>query len=955
MKRLISFLLAIALIMSITSVAFAQEGTDLPNQIDRSTVWSYLDDNTDPSGNPSDEGYNRTAWTSVDFDDSEWKTGRGGFGAENGGEYGGASVTLEGCQGDNTNYPTYYFRTKINVEKASIVTAITGSISYDDAAIIYINGVKVAAFNEEGCDSNNSYATNEANRTETFEITDSAALNALKDGENVIAVEIHNHFDNSSDIWFSMDKLSFSTFTFLLGGTSEWEYLDDNTDPSGDVSESGYDRTTWTSENFNTDGWKLAAGPFGSNEGDAKYDTIRTAATVLDGCDGKNSTPSYFFRTTFNINNLERYTMLVGSIEYDDGIIVYINGQRVAEGHDIARDENGESLGHGFDSNLQYGGSDQGPETLDFTLVDLSMLHNGENTIAVEIHNSSKTSPDIWFSCTGLFLFTDEVDYQNNISLSVGAFESQINFTWYSPLDEASVTISENPDMTNGKVFDATSSVTNDEQYSCQATATDLKYDTTYYYQLNNKGKTGEIYSFSTGKEGEFSFALVGDPQIGSSGIVRDDAEWENVLNTVTESELFSDISFLISAGDQVHANSEEEYDAYLEHNALFGLPVATAVGNHDDSNAYAQHFNVPNESEEYGVTAAGGDYYFVYNNTLFLVLNSNARSQEDVEGHKAFMQEAIEETKNREISWKVAVFHHSIFTVASHAHDSYIEDEDGFKNMIIPVLEELDIDTVFMGHDHVYCRTYIMDGSEPVTELESYEYDDGKEAPTAVTDPEGILYITANSGSGSKHYDILDESFPFSAVQNQEYTANISKITVSDNSFSITTYRVSDMSVIDSFTIKKTVADTPITEANYDRVDAAIAKAESLNKDDYKDFSAVEAAINAVVRGLDVSEQAQVDAMAEAIEEAIENLEKITDETPISPEIPGTPQQPTEPDREEENLPSQSGNSENANENKPPHTSDATLMGLYYAILSVSACALLGAITYGRKKTHIK
>ena len=110
MKRLISFLLAIALIMSITSVAFAQEGTDLPNQIDRSTVWSYLDDNTDPSGNPSDEGYNRTAWTSVDFDDSEWKTGRGGFGAENGGEYGGASVTLEGCQGDNTNYPTYYFR-----------------------------------------------------------------------------------------------------------------------------------------------------------------------------------------------------------------------------------------------------------------------------------------------------------------------------------------------------------------------------------------------------------------------------------------------------------------------------------------------------------------------------------------------------------------------------------------------------------------------------------------------------------------------------------------------------------------------------------------------------------------------------------------------------------------------------------------------------------------------------
>ena len=807
MKRLTSILLAFVILLSLVFNAFAAVGQTPPDKIDSTTVWSYLDDNTDPAGDPSDAEYNRTAWTATVFDDSAWKTGMGGFGAKNGGAYSGAAVTLDGCPGNETNYPTYYFRTKVNVNRASAVTAIKGSISYDDAAIIYINGVKAAAFNEAGCDSNSSYSANKANSTDNFEITDMAVLNALKNGENVVAVEVHNHYDNSSDIWFAMNELSFSTDTVLLNGTAEWKYLDNNTDPAGDTSATGYNRTSWTAEGFDTNGWKTAAGPFGSKRGGAAYDSTRTAAIVLDGCDASNNTPAYFFRTTFNISNLERYTKLTGSLEYDDGVVVYINGQRVAAGYDNACDENGNSLGHGFDANLQYGGSNQGPDTLTISLMDLSLLHNGENTIAVELHNGRKTSSDVWFSFGGLYLSTEEVIYQNNISLSVGADESKVNFTWYSPLKNASVTVSENPDMTNGNTFAATASLANDGQYSCKAEATGLKHNTTYYYQLSNNGKKGQIYSFTTGGDGEFSFALVGDPQIGAGNTASDTAGWEDTLNTAAGSEIFSDISFLVSAGDQVNTASDEaQYDGYLEHNVLFGLPVATAIGNHDSgSNAYSQHFNITNESDNYGVTAAGGDYYFVYNNTLFLVLNSNAQSEEAVNGHKAFMEAAVEATKDRNIVWKVAVFHHTLFTVASHAHDGYIDNANGFKNLIIPVLEELDIDAVLTGHDHVYCRTYIMDGTNPVTEFDGYEYGNGTDkAPTAVNNPDGILYITANSGSGSKTYGILNETFPFSAVQNQENSANISKITVSNTAFTITTYQVSDMSVIDTFTIKK-------------------------------------------------------------------------------------------------------------------------------------------------------
>ena len=60
---------------------------------------------------------------------------------------------------------------------------------------------------------------------------------------------------------------------------------------------------------------------------------------------------------------------------------------------------------------------------------------------------------------------------------------------------------------------------------------------------------------------------------------------------------------------------------------------------------------------------------------------------------------------------------------------------------------------------------------------------------------------------------------------------------------------------------------------ADYTKVDAAIAKANALNKDNYKDFTAVEAAVKAVVRDKNITEQSEVDAMAKAIEDAITGL----------------------------------------------------------------------------------
>lgn len=616
----------------------------------------------------------------------------------------------------------------------------------------------------------------------------------------------------------------------LIDSSATWSYLDNNTDPAGDPLAADYNRTAWTAENFDDSNWSTAAGPFGSKRGTANYDGTHTANTVLSGCDAQNDTPTYFFRKAFTVDSLNGYTKLIGSVEYDDGAIVYINGQRVAAGHDLACDENGNSLGHGFDKNLQYGGSNQGPDTASFEIIDLQLLHEGENTIAVEVHNGRKTSSDVWFAFGGLYLSKEKVYYQNNISLSVGADESQMNFAWYSQFDNAEIAVADNAELDNAKTFKATASTANDGQYSCKATADGLSPETTYYYQLSNNGYKGDVYSFSTKSSGDFSFAFVGDPQIGAGGNVENDVQgWENTLNTIGSDDTFGDISFMISAGDQINnASDENQYDGYLDHSVLNSLPVATAIGNHDSSSEiYSQHFNNANESAEYGQTEAGGDYYFTYNNVLFMVLNSNNTSAIE---HRDFMQEAIAATAEKNIKWKVAVFHHTLFTVASHAHDSYIDSPKGFKSKMIPVLQNLGIDVVLQGHDHVYCRTYIMDGTTPITESDKYEYANGTgEAPSAVTDPDGILYITANSGSGSKNYGILSESFPFSAVQSQLYNANVSKITVTDTQFNITTYNVDNMSVIDNFTIKRSEPEQPQpTKLLIDQVYGGNAKGET-------------------------------------------------------------------------------------------------------------------------------
>ena len=186
--------------------------------------------------------------------------------------------------------------------------------------------------------------------------------------------------------------------------------------------------------------------------------------------------------------------------------------------------------------------------------------------------------------------------------------------------------------------------------------------------------------------------------------------------------------------------------------------------------------------------------------------INSNDRSAAE---HKQFMQDAI--AANPDVRWKTVVFHHSIYSTASHASDGDIIDR---RNELPQIFDELDIDVVLMGHDHVYTRTYMMDGFTP---------DRSQGVQSSVTNPTGILYLTANSASGGKYYGITAPEAEYAAVQDQSKRRTVTNVEVTNTSYTMTTYFADDMSVLDTFTIYKTL--------NTADMESLISQAQGLNQ----------------------------------------------------------------------------------------------------------------------------
>ena len=124
-------------------------------------------------------------------------------------------------------------------------------------------------------------------------------------------------------------------------------------------------------------------------------------------------------------------------------------------------------------------------------------------------------------------------------------------------------------------------------------------------------------------------------------------------------------------------------------------------------------------------------------------------------------------------------------------------------------------------------------------------------------------------------NYDEVDAAITKADALNKDDYKDFSTVDTAINAV-VRGKNITEQSEVDKMAkaIEYAIATLQYKDANYDKVNEAIAKTNKLNKGDYKDFSGVEAAVNAVVRGKNITEQCEVDAMAKAIEDAIADLQ---------------------------------------------------------------------------------
>ncbi|MFC2132856.1 CotH kinase family protein, partial [Bacteroidota bacterium] len=149
-------------------------------------------------------------WRESYFDDQSWEEGQGGFGRGDNDD----STIINRC------YSVYIRKTFFIEDTSNIQTALL-NIDYDDGFVAYINGIEIARANMPA-DSFPEYRTvsidsHEANMyrnglPESFFINKLKISECLVEGNNVIAVQVHNESFNSSDL---------SSIIFLSVGLSD--------------------------------------------------------------------------------------------------------------------------------------------------------------------------------------------------------------------------------------------------------------------------------------------------------------------------------------------------------------------------------------------------------------------------------------------------------------------------------------------------------------------------------------------------------------------------------------------------------------------------------------------------------------------------------------------------------------------------------------------------------------
>jgi hypothetical protein len=161
------------------------------------SVWKYLDNGSDQTTN----------WFGLNFDDSTWTNGAAEFGYGDGDEATRVedNATLGYNVSDSDRYLTTYFRREFVVTNAASYSSLLLNVKCDDGAVVFLNGHEAARFNmNTGLVTYLTPALFAGDDGSTF-VPTTVPAGFLREGTNLIAVEVHQSTSDSTDLSFDMD------------------------------------------------------------------------------------------------------------------------------------------------------------------------------------------------------------------------------------------------------------------------------------------------------------------------------------------------------------------------------------------------------------------------------------------------------------------------------------------------------------------------------------------------------------------------------------------------------------------------------------------------------------------------------------------------------------------------------------------------------------------------------
>ena len=565
----------------------------------------------------------------------------------------------------------------------------------------------------------------------------------------------------------------------------------------------------WRKAPFDASSWKTGRGSFGSAGGtlteQVKERPVQNLL-ALKRPEGK-TVPVYYFRTEFQVTDAAELKQLRGRLFCDDCAVLYLNDSMIYAVNPPV---------HGFETEGYGAGRAYGaPLEERFVISDLSALAEGTNVLAVELHQANENSSDIYFELDYLEASNESVepfgesleDAGRDLSetgaasgkaqpvgesldttglvLEVGEASDGIYANWLTDRKSAVALMWREKDgRADGPWQSALMGrrpAGTKNQYVYRGMMSGLSAQGEYEYKLKDlaSGTESRETAFCTAGEEAFSFVFAGDPQIGAENVGADGAAWEKALAQAVAID--PEIDFVVSAGDQADSSDPEkameEFAAFRAPSLLKFLPLAVNMGNHESSeNGMDDQFERLYENDLY-------DYRFVRGDTLFYAINTNNK---EYEKHIKGLERAIREQEPR---WVIVTMHYSIFGGKERGGDSSVYEA---REAYAQAFSDLNVDLVLSGHDHLYARTFYMEGAQSAGK-------DGGEK-----DAGEVLYVSGGSATGSKFYERGGEDDPYLAFSQQTGESIITFVSVDASQIRIRACRVSDGEVIDQCAIGK-------------------------------------------------------------------------------------------------------------------------------------------------------